>query len=125
MRFFELSSDDESAAQSYDDNMKHNATVRCFHDFECYMRLLGNNKHEFACKMLRTLRTSLRDVRPSADSSDETMEESRSLKIRRYNDTTQDEISAPDMWADVHHSLRSPDDANNDLEDVTMHGCLC
>eukprot|EP00435_Cladocopium_sp_Y103_P002805 s929_g1.t1 len=54
-----------------------------------------------------------------AENSDESMRETRQEKIQRYNNSTQDEVSDPDLWADLHYGPRSPD-REEDLVDVTM-----
>ena len=45
------------------------------------------------------------------DGSDESMpEETRSQRLRRYQNSTQAEISDPDEWADVHYGPEAPND---------------
>ena len=117
----EISEDDESPHHGYDADMEHNEVVGCALDFKAYVTILERNTYEKACDVLWHLGQAFREAKPaprsrsrnSESSSSVSMHETHEERLRRYNWSTQDEVSDPDLWARIHYGPAH--------DDVPMH----
>ena len=82
------------------------------------MTLFEHNTYEAACDVMWHLGQAFREAKPAAmnasrssGSSSVSMVETDEQKLRRYNWSTQDEVSDPDLWADIHYGRERMSDA--------------
>ena len=114
----ELSDDDESPHHFFDNDMAFNEIMAYSSDFRAYMTLFEHNTYEAACDVMWHLGQAFREAKPAAmnasrssGSSSVSMVETDEQKLRRYNWSTQDEVSDPDLWADIHYGRERMSDA--------------
>ena len=117
----DISEDDDSPHHGYDADMEHNEVVGCALDFKAYVAILERSTYEKACDVLWHLGQAFREANPapqsrsqnSRSSSSVSVHESNEERLRRYNWSTQDEVSDPDLWARIHYGPAH--------DDVPMH----
>ena len=115
----EISDDDESPHHAFDDDMVHNEVVTCARDFRAYLTLLEHNTYEAACDMMWHIGQAFREAEPAPrnrsrnteNSSSVSMHETDEERLRRYNWSSQGEVSDRDLWATIHYGRAQPDDA--------------
>ena len=87
----------------------------------CIVRLLELQRVEVTMDLLRTFAEIFKEPEAAEPDSDESMrEETRSEKMRRYQNAEQGEVSDPDAWADLHYgqpSMGSADTAADELQE--------
>ena len=77
----------------------------------CLVRLMELGTIEEIKDLIDVFAEAFSTPPPDPESSDESMpEETRSQRLRRYQNSTQAEISDPDEWADVHYGPEAPND---------------
>ena len=84
----------------------------------CIIRLLELQRVEVTMDLLRTFAEIFKAPEVPEPDSDESMrEETRSERLRRYQNAEQGEVSDPDAWASLHYgrpATESADEATSD-----------
>ena len=87
----------------------------------CIIRLLELQRVEVTMDLLRTFAETFKAPEVPEPDSDESMrEETRSERMRRYQNAEQGEVSDPDAWADLHYgqpSMGSADATADELQE--------
>ena len=75
----------------------------------CIVRLLELQRVEVTMDLLRTFAEIFKDPEiPDPDSDESMREETRSERLRRYQNAEQGEVSDPDAWAALHYGRPPP-----------------
>ena len=111
---YDLSEDDNSPSYNLGKDERDLLSTSHEEIHRCIVRLLELQRVEVTMDLLRTFAEIFKDPEvPDPDSDESMREETRSERLRRYQNAEQGEVSDPDAWAVLHYGrppAESPDE---------------
>ena len=116
---YDLSDDDNSPSHGLGEVERNFLSTSHGEVYGCIIKLLELQQVEVTMDLLRTFAEIFKEPEvPESDSDEPMNEETRSQRLRRYQNAEQGEVSDPDAWADLHYGEPSGGSANATTDEL-------